>query len=232
VHDPTNRSGRLKSDTGVIYDSAVVTLESYLTLSDTYFGYSIKTGEQMNFRVLATGDPLFFIASHWPSKRTYADGAPEKGEIGTALRARISTIRADCPGAFVILAGDYNDDPFAESLVQHLGATRDRVTARRNPDVLYNPFWRKLGESHDDENQSDEVRFCGTHYYRSGRLNRWHTFDQIIFSSAFLNDKGMRLVEELCGIVATRELWTKVLQSGVVFDHLPVFATVELRSFV
>jgi len=230
VHDSSDRRSSLKFDTGVIYDSTKVTLEESRTLTDKFHSTTMKTGHQMIYRVTATGDPLFLITSHWPSKRTAPDGAPRRAELGTALRHRIQAIHEDTPEAFVILAGDYNDDPYADSLAEHLGATRDRTMAKRRKGLLYNPFWRKMGESHDDDHDDNNMRFCGTYYYDGGQINRWHTFDQIIFSSSFLTDKSMRLDERRCGVIATEVLWSKVLKSNQIFDHLPVFGTVELRS--
>ncbi|MBX9432518.1 endonuclease/exonuclease/phosphatase family protein, partial [Ralstonia pseudosolanacearum] len=171
------------------------------------------------------------VVSHWPSRRTAAETMPVRMELGIALRTSLARMREDGSTPFHILMGDYNDDPFSPSLASHLLATRDRALARRDDEFFYNPFWRWIGESHDGlSNQQEDDSICGTHFYSEGETTRWFTYDQIIFSSAFLNDKSMVLNEQQSGILVLPELRSKLLTRGEIFDHLPVIGTVDLRS--
>ncbi|WP_250509148.1 hypothetical protein [Caballeronia sp. GACF4] len=230
VHDATDRSGRLIYDTAVIYDSSKLSVESTHSLTDRFGNKALKTGEVVELRVTKTGDQIVVVVSHWPGRRNVWDCAPARPELGSSLRRFVERIHEEAPHAYIILAGDYNDDLFSPSLANHMLATRDRSLVRRNSRFLYNPFWRKLGESHDHDRSNGVEGICGTHFYYGGDHSQWFTFDQNIFSSAFLQDSSLRLNEELCGIVAPSELRTKVMTRREIFDHFPVLGTIELRS--
>ncbi|MEX3934824.1 endonuclease/exonuclease/phosphatase family protein [Paraburkholderia phymatum] len=230
VHDATDRTNRLMFDTAVIYDHSKLTLESSLPLTDKFGRKTLKTGEALGFRLVETDDSFVLVASHWPSRLTAADASAVRAELGTALRRFVERMHAAYADPFVVLVGDYNDDPFSPSLANHLLATRDRALARRDSRFLYNPFWRKIGQSHDSDHADDARGFCGTHFYSGGENSQWFTYDQIMFSSAFLQDKSLSLRENLCGIVARPDLRARLLSRREIFDHLPVLGTVELRS--
>lgn len=230
VHDATDRSGRLIYDTAVIYDCSKLSVESTHSLTDRFGNKALKTGEVVELRVTATGEQIIVVVSHWPGRRNVSDGGPARSELGASLRRFVERIHEETPNAFIVLAGDYNDDPFSPSLANHMLATRDRALVRRNSRFLYNPFWRKLGESHNHDRSNEVEGICGTHFYYGGDHSQWFTFDQIIFSSAFLQDSSMCLNEELCGIVAPSELRAKIMTRREIFDHFPVLGTIELRS--
>ncbi|MET1532724.1 endonuclease/exonuclease/phosphatase family protein, partial [Burkholderia sola] len=158
------------------------------------------------------------------------DASSVRAELGTALRRFVERMHEEHAEPFIVLVGDYNDDPFSPSLANHLLATRDRSLARRDSRFLYNPFWRKIGQSHDSDFPNEAGGFCGTHFYAGGENSQWFTYDQIIFSAAFLQEKSLSLNENLCGIVAPASLRAKLVSRREIFDHLPVLGTVELRS--
>jgi hypothetical protein len=109
-------------------------------------------------------------------------------------------------------------------------ATRDRELAKRNPAFLYNPFWRCLGESLPAAIWGTDVSVCGTHFYPNGEHTQWFTYDQIMFSSAFLNDGAIVLNEEYTRIVSTPELTMALRNRRQTCDHFPVLSVVTLRS--
>lgn len=229
VHDATSRNGRLKFDTAVIYDRGKVALEGHRSVVDRRGRQSLKTGEVVEFTVTATGDTFHLVVSHWPSRLSVAQSAPERAELGIALRWAVENIRTDA-SPYIVLMGDYNDDPFSPSLSEHLLATRDRYLVRAHGDLLYNPFWKRLGESHDHSDDDPPDGVCGTYFYHKGRASRWFTFDQMIFSSEFLQRKALVLDETNSGILVPLDLRAKLLNPKEIFDHLPVLGVVELRS--
>ncbi|WP_374202432.1 endonuclease/exonuclease/phosphatase family protein [Burkholderia cenocepacia] len=230
IHDATDRTSRLMFDTAVIYDRNKLILERGYPLTDKFGRKTLKTGEVIEFRLAATGDSFILVASHWPSRLTAAEASSVRAEPGTALRRFVERMHEEHAEPFIVLVGDYNDDPFSPSLANHLLATRDRSLARRDSRFLYNPFWRKIGQSHDSDFPSEAGGFCGTHFYAGGENSQWFTYDQIIFSAAFLQEKSLSLNENLCGIVAPASLRAKLVSRREIFDHLPVLGTVELRS--
>lgn len=230
VHDATDRTNRLMFDTAVIYDRRKVTLESNSSIIDKFGRRNLKTGEALEFRVNVTNEILTLVVSHWPSRMTAAESSSIRAELGTALRKFVERKHEAAVAPYVVLGGDYNDDPCSSSIASHLLATRDRSLARRDARFLYNPFWRKLGESHDIGHVEEAVTFCGTHFYAGGDHTQRFTYDQFIFSSAFLNESSMRLNERFCSVIAPAALRTRLLNRREIFDHLPVLGTIELRS--
>lgn len=229
-HDATDHSGRLKFDTAVIYDRRKVAWGQARSAVDKYAGRSLKIGEVVEFTSTLTEEAFTVVVSHWPSRLTLAETAPARCELGSGLRWLVERMH-DSSQSFVVLMGDYNDDPFSPSLADHLIATRDRSLARKKG-LLYNPFWKWIGESHHLPDEVETLGICGTHFYPDGNVTRWFTYDQMMFSSEFLRDRSMVLDEASSGVLAFAELRTKVLNRREIFDHLPVLGTVELRSRV
>lgn len=230
IHDSTDRSTRPMFDTAVIYDSSRLVLEGSRSIIDRFARKTLKTGEVIQFRAVETDDSFSVVVSHWPSRLTASETSPVRAEIGMALRQEVSKMHEAQDEPYVVLLGDYNDDPFSPSMADHLLATRDRALARRDARFLYNPFWRRIGQSHDSADNEETTGICGTHFYPGGDSSRWFTYDQIIFSSAFLRDRSLALSENLCGILTPADLCAKVRSRREIFDHLPVLGTVELRS--
>lgn len=229
-HDATDHSGRLKFDTAVIYDRSKVALEHTRSVVDRYAGRSLKIGEIAEFTSTQTETAFKVVVSHWPSRLSLAETAPARFELGSGLRWLVGRMQ-DESRSFVVLMGDYNDDPFSPALANHLLATRDRSLARKKG-FLYNPFWKWIGESHHLPDEAERLGICGTHFYPDGNVTRWFTYDQMMFSSEFLQGQSMVLNEASSGVLAFSELRDKVLNRREIFDHFPVLGTVELRSMV
>jgi len=228
--DASSRDTRPMFDTAIIYDKTRLEIVDQQSIVDGYGRQKLKTGEVVRFRLVETGDHFTLAFSHWPSRRTASEMEPVRAQLGMALRSSLVRLHEGEPDSFMILMGDYNDDPFSPSLADHLLATRDRALATRDTRFLYNPFWKWIGESHHGAEDSASGGFCGTHFYPNGGTSRWFTYDQIIFSSSFLRDGTMVLNEKGCCILAPPLLRTKVMTRTEIFDHLPVLATVDIRS--
>ncbi|AXE97731.1 endonuclease/exonuclease/phosphatase family protein [Paraburkholderia hospita] len=230
LFDASSRDTRPMFDTAVIYDKTRLSIVNQQSIVDGYGRQKLKTGEVVRFRLIETGDQFTLAFSHWPSRRTASQMEPVRAQLGMALRSSLARLHEGESNSFIILMGDYNDDPFSPSLADHLLATRDRALASRDNRLLYNPFWKWIGESHHDSEDFLSTGFCGTHFYPNGNTTRWFTYDQIIFSSSFLQGGAMVLDEQRCRILAPPLLRNKVMTRSEIFDHLPVLATVEIRS--
>jgi hypothetical protein len=230
--DATDHTQRLKFDTAIVYDLTKLALATEATSwTENYAGRTLKLGIMTSFRVFYTDEAIQVVTSHWPSRWTVGELEARKGEYGTWLRSRCQSVQANAEGRYIVLMGDYNDDPFSPSLAEHLLATRDRELAKRNAGYFYNPFWRFLGESAPVGFPDTVGSVCGTHYHPRAEHTEWVTFDQIIFSSAFLYDGPLVLNETYTGIVSTAEL-TRALNARKNCDHYPVVSMVTLRTML
>ena len=230
LHDATTLHGKPQFDIGVLYNRNRLAIDDTLSVLDSYGKTTLKLGERLTLASQDADCAIHLFISHWPSWLHCHETHHRRTEIGTALRRALDNIRRSAtPTEFIVLMGDYNDDPCSPSLAHHLLATRDRELARTNNNFLYNPFWRLLGESAPFASGDVGRGICGTYYYSSGEHSRWHTFDQIMFSSAFLGDGPLILNEERCVIVRNNTMESRVRRSADVLDHLPVMSVIDVR---
>ncbi len=104
-------------------------------------------------------EEIHVLINHWPSRRTGVEDTGYKRIVAAQKnREVIDQITDQDPEAKIIIMGDFNDDPFSESVKKHL-VQND----------LFNPM-EKL-----------HTRYRGSTSYRS----QWNLFDQIIFSHNF-----------------------------------------------
>jgi endonuclease/exonuclease/phosphatase family metal-dependent hydrolase len=124
------------------------------------------------------GHDLVVIASHWTSRITEKEGAERKGhgreDYADKIYGEFRAMWTSNPAVDVLICGDFNDTPEAESVRRHLHAVGDAKMLRvaREP-VLLDLFTDK-----------DPDRF-GTHYH-----NRWFIFDHIVVSPGLLDNEG------------------------------------------
>ena len=147
-------------------------------------------------RLQVGGQPLRVFVNHWPSRRGGAKAEKQRLGAGSQLHELVySSAGADGRTDDVLILGDFNDDPFDDSVREGLHAVRSRnaVLNRRTGQLLYNPTWRFFGETD-----------LGTTYYN--RHWRWHLFDQVIVSRGLLDEQGFRLDENSLAIYAPAEL--------------------------
>ena len=104
----------------------------------------------------------------------------------------------------------------AGGIIAYLEELFRGALAKKKPHLLYNPFWKYLGA------RSFDIESSGSYYYKSGKLTQWHTFDQIIFSRAFLISKEWGLCEESEFILNIPGYLESVKSNNSIFDHLPV----------
>ncbi|HGX3181972.1 TPA: endonuclease/exonuclease/phosphatase family protein [Klebsiella variicola] len=228
VYDGTYNDGRVKHDLCVLINlNKFAYIDSKSIMEQSPLG-KIRAGQELQLLHISSGDDLFLYISHWPS-RSYdaSEGMPKRLALGNALRNAMERCINDRKGKYFILAGDYNDEPFNHSMTHALFASRDRELVSRNNGLLYNPFWRLLGAALHYDNACNDSCAFGTYYYKSGTLTRWYTFDQIMFSSSFLNGDKWILLEERIKIINDDSISNLILSNSTNFDHLPVLASVK-----
>lgn len=176
--------GRSKFSTCILFNT--------LKLNCDLGGHEIVLQENSKYRLaqrifLTTTNPdtVFHIfLSHWPSRLNLAANDPLRSIFGDRPRQRINEIFEEDKDSKIVLMGDYNDEPFDNSLSNCLRATRDRDLIKKRPNLLYNPFWRHLCHPEIVAKPTEsrtQPQSWGTYFHSAGTLFRWQTFDQMFF---------------------------------------------------
>jgi hypothetical protein len=130
------------------------------------------------------GAPLVVLASHWTSRLREGSEVRRSSYADVLAREVARLLRAD-PGADVVVAGDFNDEPDDPSVAEHLRAVPDpdavRQSLRRGGPPLLLDLTARLDPDRD-----------GTYLY-SGR---WQVLDHIVASPGLLDPPGWRVLPE------------------------------------
>ena len=162
-------------DIAFIYD------EKLFSKKEVFSHYIVKrtaTRElvQVNLEIKQNKQPLVLIGNHWPARiGGKADSEPYRIIAGETLayfhKRIIDEMGKDTP---IIAMGDFNDEPFDRSLMEHALSVNNvsKVQRARTP-KFYNLMWSLLAKGR------------GTHYYGSDIS----ILDQMMVSKALLDKK-------------------------------------------
>jgi len=111
-------------------------------------------------------EKFFFMCCHWPSRRGGSEASDfRRVDAAKVVRHIADSLRINEPNTRVVMMGDFNDDPFNNSLYKGIGA---RGTLKEAANTGYfNPFYTILKDG------------VGTLRYRG----KWNLFDNIIVST-------------------------------------------------
>ncbi len=216
-------------DLGAIYNPERLILHSQLHLFDRHGKLPMKVASRLDLEIPGEDHYLHVFISHWPSPRT-----PQYMQIGdqlaSTLKSAVKQLINDFEGIEprIILMGDYNREP--SDMEFGLLATRDRNMAMQDKLLIYNPFWRHLGESESYSCHGTPPSFGGS--CLTGSLTyptNWKTVDQIIVSSAFLGGSNWHLNEHSTGVIRDVKIGSKTIIQKE-FDHFPVKVVFEKVS--
>jgi len=196
------RLDRRGIDTAFIFDGARYTFDPAAVFSHFVLR---RTGTRDITQVTFTterGNDLIALCNHWPSRR---GGAYESrgfrmtaGETLSYWHQRIWEVRGrDIP---IIAMGDFNDEPFDESLITHARATRERGDVERTVGAVrfYNLAWRYVQQPCRD-NKGRSRMLNGTFYFGGDGF----LFDQFLVSRGLLQKKSpIQVMEETARIEA------------------------------
>lgn len=183
---------------------------------------TLKVAKKLEILLAGSASLFHVYISHWPSRLWCSEHNFKRSVLGLRLRDQVEHIIDNLPGKpLVVLLGDYNDDPYAQSLSDLLMASRDIDLVKRKEELLYNPFWKHLSKV------SAESQVSGSYFYKAGEVTKWHTFDQVIFSHAFIGGQEWRLIDDCKHILDFSDYTHLVKNSASDFDHLPVYGTIE-----
>jgi len=219
-------TSKTQFDTCYIYNPQRLTIANPINLISIKGKKNLRIAQNLKVLVNECQTIINLFVSHWPSLLWCNQFHADRQVLGIRLRDAIDNLISESLEApHIILLGDYNDEPFSQSLSEQLMASRDITLVRTKPHLLYNPFWNLLGNGR-----------CGTqprggsYYHSKGTSTRWHTFDQIIYSHAFINAKRWRLAAENNHLADVPGLGELVISSKSKFDHLPVIGIIERVS--
>lgn len=173
------------------------------------------------------GPPIVLFVVHWPSRIYLPPESHTRAIIGQSLRDQMNITRALSGIEHIIVLGDFNDEPYNDSVSRYLYSTRDIEMARKYPDLLYNPFWRLLPNEGKYTRGVEPRRATGSYYFSSDKQQRWKVFDQILVSSQFVSPGPWSLNEEESIIWPIPHAFDVGPSLGKMIDHLPVFAVLE-----
>lgn len=219
--------GRTSFDTCVLYKSAKLFLLDDANLSSVKGTSVLKVGQRVDFAVIDDETVIHLFVVHWPSRLWCHENHADRHLLGIRLRDEIENIGSQNGTTHAVILGDFNDEPFDQSICEQLMATRDRALAVRKPHLLYNPFWRHLGPSEPYAAGDYRDHHSGSYFYHSDKISKWRTFDQILFSSSFLGATAWHLREDMVNVVDVGEFTDLVLGAKMIFDHLPVIGVIE-----
>lgn len=188
---------------------------------------SLKAAQHLLMYDLRSTSEIDVLMSHWPS-RLQSIAEDFKRRCSNSLRHLAEELIHD--NKQVIFMGDYNDEPYSDSIFKNLYATNDRALVLSSPNYwLYNPFWKLLAPRVPFKKSANEHDF-GTCYSKSGNRNKWAVFDQMLFSGNFLTDGKWILNESGCDRVFNNDYLNILLDSRQDFDHFPVISTIEFHG--
>lgn len=123
-------------------------------------------------RIVVNRHELILFASHWTSR--LKDGEKGRHDYADKIYGAANAIFRSNRSADFLVAGDFNDDPGDDSVVNNLHAIGDKRIVQTSDSL-------KLFNLMADKNAVN----YGTHYYK-----KWHIFDQIAVSPGMLDGKG------------------------------------------
>lgn len=215
-------ASRNKFDMCVLFNKSVSKVEKKKGLYYSESNRNYRVGQEFELIFKDSYQPIFLYVCHWRS-RIHGDELV-RNKCGSELKRRIDKNTVFTKNPYTIIVGDFNDEPFNDSLQEYLRATRDIHIIEDKQDLLYNPSWNTFGTRNIDTEQY----FAGTYFYNNGSLTNWHNFDQIIVSSAFLQrNGGWKLCNEKMEILEIPWYLRIVKDKKTKYDHLPVYCMFE-----
>lgn len=225
VLDLTYNVGRTRFDIAVVYNSAKIHLKYQYQLSKILTGNTIKAAQLVEVVNLDDEKIIQLFLCHWPSR---LNGDGERRRKAAADIVYLSASELMSKNEDVILMGDFNDNPYDESVLHNLKASRCHDFVRKYPnEFFYNPFWRSVvsDKKYSYLTRNDMFR-SGSHKYKQFQGTLWHSYDQIIFSGSFLGMGAWYLNEQSTKVVDEIGLINDFDDKKNIIDHLPVICEI------
>jgi hypothetical protein len=223
---------QVKFDTCAIYDTKKLTLVSSEIVVLPHVDASQKIAHKLFFKMNEADDLFYLYLLHWPSRIKYGANDDYRVSLGTNLYTSISNLfHKHGDDLSVVVLGDFNDEPYNRSMTSFLCSSRDRNLVRKRPRFLYNPFWQFLKNPVRYIPHEDTQLPFGTYEYASTTdLTESHIFDQMLFSSSYINNGPWHLAEDTVQIIDKRHTLMGKYLDLIDSDHSPIYA--EIKRYV
>ena len=233
VADGTQKRGNTRFDTCIIYRANKFGLiqtpnnQDCENTDSSYKGEFSKSGQKYDFWDINNQEILSFVLVHWPSILT-----PEIQKIREKVAQNLRFHLDDwlSKNSNIIIAGDFNTEPYCTSLTDELCSYREPKSPSRSKngfELLYNPSWNLL-------NIPPPLSFplpysaLGTYFYKKKNHQHWFNIDQVMFTKNLIEGKsGWKYAENslkilnIFDITNINERWS---------DHLPIEFNLTWRS--
>ena len=225
IIDLTDNAGRSRFDIAVIYNNKKIRAERSHQIYKSLTGNTIKAAQLVEVLNLDDGKAIKLFLCHWPS-RLNGDGQIRRNDAARMVYQEARELMEE--GSDVIIMGDFNDNPYDESILTSLNATRCHDAVRNYPkEYFYNPFWRSVVSDNMYTHVIEEQTFrSGTHRYKQYQGTMWHSYDQIVFSGSFLGKGAWHLNELNTKVIEDNRFLIEFESKDSSIDHLPVLCEI------
>jgi len=141
IESGVSQAGRVKFDTCFIYRSDKMQISEPIEIDTGRGDRNMKIAQKVILQI-ADSTLFYLFVSHWQSRLYCPENHPDRHTLGIRLRDAVDEIRVSSePPSYIILLGDYNDEPFDASLSKQLMATRDILHSVKN--CVFSKSWKR-----------------------------------------------------------------------------------------
>ncbi|REG86731.1 endonuclease/exonuclease/phosphatase family protein [Marinomonas pollencensis] len=218
---------RTRFDVCVMYNAKKIKIQEHTNLIKPYMGSRIKSGQVLHIENIDDKEVFRIYLCHW-SSRMQDSGSENRKFAAQHIYDSIQSYFIENGIKEVVVMGDFNDNPYDESLMKTLRASRCLDSVKKHPiDLLYNPFWKTVVSSIEYSHSNSSGKFSsGTYNYQTKEGVRWHSFDQIILSGCFLGHSKWHLNESNTTVIDDCEFKMDFDKKDCHIDHMPVIAEI------
>lgn len=216
----THQAGRTRFDVAILYKNDKVAVLHKTNLSKAITGNTVKAAQLVEVKNIDDSKVIYVYLCHWASR---LNGGEDKRQEAARM-VRISASELMGKGHDVIVMGDFNDNPYDDSLNKILKANRCHDAVKKYPnEFFYNPFWRTVvSEQKYSYAETNKSYRSGSHKYKQFSGTIWHSYDQIVVSGSFLNNSYWHLNEYRTHVMSPESILSHYSDSNHFIDHLPI----------
>ncbi|MGS7250326.1 hypothetical protein ACQ7NP_04245 [Pseudomonas anuradhapurensis] len=135
VMSGVRKAGKARFDLCYAYNTRKMSILDTIDVLDARGNSTLRIAQKLSVQSLLDGTIMTILVSHWPSRMFGED--QDRSVYGVRLRDQVVEILEHSAESYIIMMGDYNDEPFDRSLSHHLMASRDidLVRQKKSPFV-------------------------------------------------------------------------------------------------